>query len=222
MKSELEKRVFGDAFGERLDQASRELAAQSHARIVALGSAMGAEVKSEGQARPCWAGRFDVAALATLDRDALRAATAAGGGGAAGLITARFLARRAAASAAATASSKRAFRTGASLAGKSAVKRTGSALVAAIGGAAACGPFAPLCALAAAGVTWIALDKAFIEIDELAFRDEMRAEILAAVAGQKAALSEALALQHHADIDHAVSAIAVSVDRVFIPARDGT
>jgi hypothetical protein len=189
---------------------------------VALGEELGAQVKAEAGARPCWAGRLDFAALGSLDRDALRASVAASGGAAAGLVTARVLARRAAAAAAARASSKRAFQGAASLAGRVAAKRTGSTLVAAAGGAAVCGPFAALCALVAAGVTWIALDKAFITIDEMAFRDEMRAEILASVAEQKAALAEALALQHHAEIDRTVSSIAASMDKVFVPARDGT
>jgi hypothetical protein len=101
------------------------------------------------------------------------------------------------------------------------VKRTGTTLVAAAGGAALCGPLAPLCALAAGAVTWITLDKAFITIDELRFRDEMRAEILASAAEQKAALAVALALQHHAEIDRTVSAIGGSVERLFVPAREG-
>lgn len=221
MRAELETRIFGEAFGERLQQASSDLAAESQARLVALGGELGAQVQSETASRPCWAGRFDVSALGSLDRDALRAATSVGAGTAAGLLTARVLARRAAAAAAANASSKRVFQGAASLAGRVAAKRTGSTLVAAAGGAAVCGPFAPLCALVAAGATWIALDKAFIEIDQLAFRDEMRAEILASIAEQKAALTESLALQHHAQVDRTVSAIGASMERVFVPARDG-
>jgi hypothetical protein len=221
MTAELEKRIFGDAFGERLEQASRDLASQSQARLIALGGELGAQVKSETASHPCWWDKIHVAALGSLERDALRASTSMSGGAAAGLITARFLVRRAAAGAAAKASSKRVFQGAANLAGRVAVKRTGSTLIAAAGGAAVCGPFAVLCALAAGAATWITLDKAFIEIDELRFRDEMRAEIMVSIAEQKAALAEALSLQHHAEIDRTVSAIGSSVERVFVPARDG-
>jgi hypothetical protein len=221
MTAELEQRIFGDEFAAALEQASRELASESQARLAALGGELGAQVKSGIASRPCWADKVDFAALGNLERDALRASTSMGGGAAAGVFTARFLARRAAAAAATKASSKRVFQGAASLAGRAAVKRTGTTLVAAAGGAALCGPLAPLCALAAGAVTWITLDKAFITIDELRFRDEMRAEILASVAEQKAGLAEALALQHHAEIDRAVSAIGSSVERLFVPAREG-
>jgi hypothetical protein len=221
MTAELEQRIFGDEFAAALEQASRVLASESQARLSALGGELGAQVKSGIASRPCWADKVDFAALGNLERDALRASASMGGGAAAGVFTARFLARRAAAAAAAKASSKRVFQGAASLAGRAAVKRTGTTLVAAAGGAALCGPLAPLCALAAGAVTWITLDKAFITIDELRFRDEMRAEILASVAEQKASLSEALALQHHAEIDRTVSAIGSSVERLFVPAREG-
>jgi hypothetical protein len=222
MKVELEARIFGDAFAERLEQASRDLAAESQARLVALGSEVGTQVKAGAASRPCWAGRVDFAALGSLDRDALRASVSAAGGATVGLVTARVLARRAAATAAAKASSKRVFQGAASLAGRAAVKRTGTTLIAAAGGAAVCGPFAPLCALAAGAITWITIDTASITIEEMRFREEMRAEILASVAEQKAAIAAALALQHHEEIDRTVAAIGTSMDRVFIPARDGT
>jgi len=37
-----------------------------------------------------------------------------------------------------------------------------------------------LCGVAAGAVTWLAIDKALVEIDESLFRDEMRAELLGA------------------------------------------
>jgi hypothetical protein len=223
MRSELETRIFGEEFAARLEEASRALAAQSQARLVALGEELGTQVKAEAGSRPCWAGKLDFAALGSLERDALRASVAASGGAAAGLVTARVLARRAAAAAAARASSKRAFQGAASLAGRVAAKRTGSTLVAAAGGAAVCGPFAPLCALVAAGATWIALDKAFITVgrDRLPRRDA-RGDPRPRSRSRRRASSRRSRCSTRPRSDRTVSSIAASMDKVFVPARDGT
>jgi hypothetical protein len=221
MRGELEQRIFGEQFARRLDDASAALATESRARLAGLAARIGGQVREEAGRRPCWTGRIDFAALGELERDALRATTAAGGGAAAGLVTARILARRAAAAAATKASSKRVFQGAASLGGRQVAKRGGTAVVAAVGLGATCGPLAPLCALAVGAVTWITVDKAFIEIDELRFRDEMRREILEAVAEQKAALEQALTLQHQAAIDQGIDGIDRSVQRMFVPARQG-
>ncbi len=97
----------------------------------------------------------------------------------------------------------------------------GSTLIAAVGGAAVCGPLAPLCALAAGGVTWIVLDNVFIKIDELLFREEMRAELLESLHTQKADLARELRSLHEAAIDRAVLGVQKSLQLAFVPVRDG-
>ena len=69
-------------------------------------------------------------------------------------------------------------------------------------------------------ISWLALDKAFISIDEALFRDAMRREILETLAEQRRQLSEALRIQHLATIDQMALALEANLDKVFIPARD--
>jgi hypothetical protein len=114
-------------------------------------------------------------------------------------------------------------RTAGSLLGRTAVK-TGSRWSIVGASAAACAPgglLALACGAGAAIVTWLALDKAFIAIDEYLFRDAMRAEILASVAEQRQALEAAMQSQQAHAIDDMAGAIGGSLDRVFVPARQG-
>lgn len=220
MREELERRVFGDAFRERLERANAAIAAESQARLEKAGVEMGGKLQAAVDAKPCLLGRIDRAAMKSVERDATRASAAAFAG-AAVAVTAGVMARRAAAAATTRAASKRAFQGAASLGGRVVAKRAGSTLVAAAGGAAVCGPLAPLCALIAGGVTWITLDKAFIEIDELRFREEMKAEILESLRLQRSELAAELRVPHEAAIDQAVAGMQQSVRRAFVPAREG-
>ena len=220
MREELERRVFGEAFSKRLEQASREIAAESQARISKAAMGLGAQMKSSVKSKPCLLGEINPVALGNIERDAVRATTAALGG-ASVASAAGLLARRAATAATTRAASKPVFQGAASLLGRVATKRAGSTLVAAAGGAAVCGPLAPLCALVAGGVTWITLDKAFIKIDELRFREEMRKELLESLRAQKAELASELRGLHETAIDQAVSGVQQSVQRAFVPAREG-
>jgi hypothetical protein len=68
----------------------------------------------------------------------------------------------------------------------------------------------------------LAFDKAFIEIDEVRFRDGMRAEILDVLAGQRAELAALMKAVHAGMIDASAGRIRGSVERAFVPARDGT
>ena len=70
-------------------------------------------------------------------------------------------------------------------------------------------------------VTWVTVDKAMVVIDELRFRDEMRGEILEGLREQKEELARELRASHGALIDAMATQVRASVDRVFIPARDG-
>jgi hypothetical protein len=49
-----------------------------------------------------------------------------------------------------------------------------------------CGPFAPVCGIGAAAVTWFAMDVAIVTADELMTRDELRQDIRNELNKQKA------------------------------------
>lgn len=219
MRRELERRVFGEAFGARLEQASREITAESQGRLGAAAKAFGGQLQAGLQASPCLRGEIDLAALGEIERDAWRASSAAfGGAGVA--VAAGLMARRAATAATTRAASQRVFQGAASLAGRAVTKRSGTTLLAAASGAAVCGPLAPLCALAGGAVAWITFDQALIRIDELRFRDEMRAELIASLQAQKVELASQFRAQHEAALDQALVGLQQSVQRAFVPARE--
>ena len=164
--------------------------------------------------------------LADLHRDAARAGTAigVGAGAAAGALTAKLLAKKTAAAVTTKLAAKKSFQTAAALAGKAAAKKGGSTLASALGGAALCapsGPWAVLCGIGAGAAAWFAVDKAMIEIDEVRFRAEMRADLLAAVGEQRALLASALKARQTAAIDARLAGLAQQLERRFVPLRDG-
>jgi hypothetical protein len=164
--------------------------------------------------------RLLTAADAGLQRDAIGASAAAGVGVAAGAVTAKLLAKKTGAAVATKLAAKKSFQTAMTLAGKVAAKQGGSALLSALGGVTLCapsGPWALVCGIGAGAVTWFAVDKAVIEIDELRFRAEMRADLLAAVDEQRASLATSLTTQQAVAID----ARLLDLSRRFVPARDG-
>ena len=119
---------------------------------------------------------------------------------------------------------KKGFQAAAGLAGKVAAKKGGSILLSAAGAAALCspgGPAAALCGIVAGAAAWLAVDKALVEIDEVRLRDQMRAEILEVLEEQRPALALALKARHAALIDAGAAQIQASLERVFVPARDG-
>ena len=100
-------------------------------------------------------------------------------------------------------------------------------LIAAVGGTAVCAgsvigvAVSPVCGMVAGLAAWILIDKVAIEVDETITRDAMRADILAAIEEQEAALKEELYTQFSAFVDSVAANIQATVDGVFIPARDG-
>jgi hypothetical protein len=225
MSRELEKHLFGDGMlGERLERASVAIAAESEAQLAAVASRLGSRLQAGVRDNPCGLGSLDLSPVNALRRDVARASVAAGGGAVVGAMVVRSMGRIVAQRAAGRAASKSAMRAGRGLMGRMVTKRGGTLLLSAMGAAAVCAPGGPLaivCGLGAAIVGWLTLDKAFITIDEYLFRDAMRAEILASVAEQQAELAEALRVGHYAGIDRMASTVAMSLDRAFIPARDG-
>ena len=224
MVRELEKHLFGDGMlGERLERASMAIGEDAQAQMRALATRVGLDLRERVRGDPCGLGSLDLSFVEASPRDVGRAFAAAGGGAMVGAVAVRSLGRKVATTAAARSASKRTFRVASGLVGKAVTKRGGSLGIA--GAAAAMcapgGPLALVCGLVAGAVSWLALDKAFIRIDEALFRDEMRAEILASLAEQQAELTAALRQQHHAAIDQMAGAVAGALDQAFIPARHG-
>jgi hypothetical protein len=225
MARELERHLFGDGMlGERLERASVDIARASEAQLAQAAAALGTRLRDGVRAQPCGLGALDLAPVAALDRDVARVSAAAGGGALVGAVAVRSLGRTVAATAAGRAAAKSTVRAARGLVGKTVTKRGGSLLLSIAGAAAVCapgGPLAILCGVVGGIVGWLGLDTAFIVIDEYLFRDAMRAEILASVAEEQALVSEALRVEHRARIDRMAAAVGASLDRAFIPARDG-
>jgi hypothetical protein len=118
---------------------------------------------------------------------------------------------------------KKSFQSAAALAAKAGAKKGGSSLASALGATALCapsGPWAVLCGIGAGAVTWLAVDKAMVEIDEVRFRDEMRADLMAALDEQRELLAAALRARQEASIDAGLAALAVRLGRRYVPARE--
>ncbi len=222
---QLEQQLFGEgaAFGERVEAVARVIDAEVEGKMSKAASEMQARAREGLRTQPCRFERVNFAALGNLKRDRLRAATAAGAGLAGGMAV-RLLAARAAASVAARAAGRRSFQVAARVGGNVVARRAGSITLSAAGAAAACapgGPLAVICAIGAGMVVWLATDQAFIMIDEALFRGDMRKELLVAVGEEQAALLAALKAREAAAIDAMAAEIHASVQRAFVPARQG-
>lgn len=224
--AELQKAVLvGPRIGERLSEANERIAADTTARFTTVAAQLGSRLRQEAASKPCWTEALQVPAIPAIERD-VRAATTSIASGLAvgGLVAARVVAGRFSQSVLTRLASRRAYGSAASIAGRVVGKRAGSLLVAGGTATAACapgGPLAILCGLVAGVVTWVTVDKALVVIDELRFRDEMRAEILEGLREQKEELKRELRASHGAIIEAMAAQVHASVDRVFIPARDG-
>ena len=223
MRLELERRVFGELLIEpRVNEAGRRIAGASIARFERLHSDLGAAVAEQAREKPCLPEIIDVAALRTLDRDRMRFSIAAGSGVVAGIATA-MLARRAASAMISRVAAQRGYQAAGAVAGRIVTRRAGTMTIAATA-ATACaagGPLAVLCALVAGAVSWVAIDYTLIKIDEARLRDEMRAEIAESVRATELRLATDLKEQQRALIGSLATAAEESVDRIFVPVRDG-
>jgi hypothetical protein len=121
-------------------------------------------------------------------------------------------------------------RVGARVMGREAMRRMFTAIVTRFGARAAtvtqagqagalCGPWAPLCAVGIGAAAWVGTDVVLNEIDEALNRDEMRAEMLAALAVQRAELEAALRAQYLAAASDMFHAFADYQEQVFNPYR---
>jgi hypothetical protein len=223
MRHELDRRILGELHVDQvLDDVSRRIAGETVARFEQLVADLGEEISHAARAKPCLTETIDGVALRGLDRDRFRASIAASGGIVAA-IAVRALAARAASAMAARLAARQAFSAAVNIGGKVATRRAGT-MTLAIAAASACapgGPLAAVCAVVAGAVSWLAIDYGLVKIDEMRFRDQMRAEILDAVRTAERQLADDLKAQHQAIIDQLAAKTAESVDRVFVPARQG-
>jgi hypothetical protein len=223
MQTELEHKVLDTLEIEaRATEKGRTIAAGVVERFAGLSHSMGTRIQEAGRVQPCLYDVIDKAALHALDRDRFNVSISAGAGVLAGLTT-PLLVRTAAAAMAARIARQQGFRAATELAGKVAARRAGT-ITLTTAAAAACAPGGPLaivCGAGAALVTWLAIDKLLIEIDEYRFRDEMRAELVQAVGDARQQLATEMKAQQHLLLGRLVAATARSMDRVFVPARDG-
>lgn len=225
MGKRLEQHLFGETrFGDRLEEARQKAKESSNQQLTELAGHLAGQIREKAEANPCQINTLDLSALGNLNRDRFRAFVAAGGGIPAGIVTGKVLAKKAATGFASKLATTKGFKAVAGVAGKVLAKKGGSVLLAAAGATAICspgGPLAMLCGIGAATITWLTIDKVLIEIDEMRFRAEMRAEILSDVYGYKNEFAKALKFQQHAAIDQMIQHIYGSVGKTFLPIRDG-
>ena len=204
---------------------------ESQAETLVLGAAgnVHASVIEEVKAAlPCRFPTIDPVGVINIRPDVVRAtvATAAGGGVAIKVMAARP-ATAVAGKLAARGTVKLAGKALAKTAAKTTAKK-GATVLATLGASgtatASCGflgPFAPVCGVGAGVVTWLAVDKTFVEVEERFRRDDLRVELMAGLNEERAELREQLVAAHTALVDAYSQEIQERVDKVFIPGRDG-
>lgn len=221
MRRKVEEYLFAQAdFDRRLEHLDRVVEQKADERFADLVPHIQAELDNP----PCGTGAIDVTPLMDLDHDKLRASTAATTGVGAGVVASKVLAKKTTAAVVGKVAAKKSVQAGTTVASKALAKKGASSLLAAGTGTTMCaptGPVAILCGVTAGLVTWFTVDKALVELDEAFNRDEMREEILKAIADQKVALGTELKDRHFARVDQIAARLNTAVQNVFVPARDG-
>ena len=108
----------------------------------------------------------------------------------------------------------------AKVAAKVAAKKTAQVATAAAAGAAMCsvlGPAALICGAALAAITWVAVDKAGVEIDKFFNKKNLRKKILAELQHEKKSLKSQLVENELARIDSIINGYAKRLKK-FVPA----
>jgi len=231
MATQLDRHLFTDSgFTAWLEDTYSALDTDAAAHLAKLADDLGARLRGAAEESDC---TFELAvgagagdgpgSLFDLGQDARRAGTAAAAGAAAGAVTAKLLSKQVAGAVAAKLAGKKSFQTAVVLAGKAAAKKGGSSLASALGATAICaptGPWAVLCGIGAGAATWLAVDKVMVEVDEVRFLDEMRADLMATLAEQRALLAAALHQRQAAALDAGLAALAERLGRRYVPARE--
>ena len=197
-----------DALGPELDTLGPELQAELRARVTAAYEGQAALLHSVLERSACLQPELPEFAL-----DASMQKSLVGFGAVGGILATRLGAR-----------------VGARVMGREAMRRMFTAITARFGARAAaatqagqagalCGPWAPLCAVGIGAAAWVGTDVVLNEIDEALNREEMRAEMLAALAAQRADLEAALRAQYLAAATDMFQAFADYQQQVFNPYR---
>lgn len=197
-----------DALAPVLDTLGPELEAELRARVAGAYEGQAALVRSVLERSECLQPELPQFAL-----DASLQKSLVGFGAVGGILATRLGAR-----------------VGARVMSREAVRRMFTAIATRFGARAAtatqagqagalCGPWAPLCAVGIGAAAWIGTDLVLNEIDEALNRDEMRAEMLAALAAQRVELEAALRAQYLAAAADMFHAFADYQQQVFNPYR---
>ncbi|NHA14192.1 hypothetical protein [Thioalkalivibrio sp. XN279] len=197
-----------DALGPLLDTLGPELEAELRARVAAAYEGQAALLQSVLARSECLQPEVPGFAL-----DAGMHKSLVGFGAVGGILATRLGAR-----------------VGARVMGREAVRRMFAAIATRFGARAAaatqagqagalCGPWAPLCAVGIGAAAWVGTDVVLNEIDEALNREEMRAEMLAALAAQRAELETALRAQYLAAASDMFQSFADYQQQVFNPYR---
>ncbi|MEA2079207.1 MAG: hypothetical protein U9P00_04995 [Pseudomonadota bacterium] len=221
LRDKLEEHLFAQSdFDTQLVRLDREVEHDSAERFAAMAPQLSAELDKAS----CDIGGFVLAPLTELDRDTLRASAAATGGVGTGIVVSKALANKTAAAVAGKLAAKKSLQTGAALTSKTLAKKGSSSLLSAGLGTALCapsGPVAILCGVTAGLVTWLTVDKVLVELDDALNREDMRADLLDALAGEKAALGEQLKQKHYTRVDAMAARVNDAVQGTFVPYNDG-
>lgn len=233
MDQKLEAHLFeATDFHRRLGIIDTDLREDSLKELANVSQAVHDDLEARIRDNPCAQATLHIEYLGRLERDVWRASAAGITGTTVGAVTAALISKKLVATIVAKVAAKKSVQAAAAMLAKFAAKKGVSVLAAggagAVTGTALCAPFgpaAPACGLVggiAAGVgTWLAVDKAAIEIDEAVSRDAMRADILSVLAEEKAALKAELIARYSALIAAGFADIQTTTDGVFIPVRDG-
>ena len=221
MSEKLEEYLFAQSdFDTQLQLLDRQLEQDAAARFVAMTPHLTAELHQA----PCDIGGLVLTPLTELDRDTLRVSAAATSGVGAGIVASKALAKKTAAAVAGKLAAKKSFQAGATLTSKTLAKKGSSSLLSAGLGTALCapsGPVAIVCGVTAGLVTWLTVDKALVELDEVLNREDMRADLLEILDEQRMELGEQLKQYHHARIDNMATQVNDAVQRTFVPYTEG-
>lgn len=224
MAEQLEAYLFtANDFQGRMTRIESALMDDSLHRLAALSQRVHGDLMAHIQTNPCAPFTLNLAHLDAIERDVWRAGSAATAGATVGVATAA-LSHKVVAGVVAKVAAKQSLQAAAVMSAKLAAKKGGGVVASGLGGGLLCapaGPWAVLCGIGAATVTWLTVDAIAIEIDEALTRETMRAEILDVLAEEKAALQALLNERHRSLITALAAEIQTAVDGVFIPARDG-
>ena len=224
MAAQIEREVFATTQFQAQMEAIRDQTLRHTVDSLAKHTAgVGGQLATWAEVRPCRLETLDLTPITQLNRDGMRTATAAVTGATAGAVAVSVLAKKIAAKVAAKLAAKGA-EVAAALLAKTAAKQGLTMGAAFLTGTTICSPtglVAVLCGIGAGGFVWLTTDKVLIEIDEALTRQEMREELLAALAAEKDAVKKALKQQHLAVLAQFESEWRNTLNQTFVPLRDG-